>query len=131
VSEHPEATNLRNFLLRINEGLLAQAEGVESLSTASDIPHTLRRYAGQLGTVADEIRYDGTVDWANIPTSKLPHVMLEPTLPQLVGQLHDLTTEIEERLDNLRVPDDEELRTSLNDLESRIDTLEHEVDPNG
>lgn len=124
MSEHPEATNLRNFLLRLNEGLLAQAEGVESLDAHSDIPHSLRRYAGQLGVVADHIRYDGTVDWAEIPRSKLHDVMLEPTLPQLVGQVDDMTRELEERLDNLGVTDDEELQNTVRELENRIDSLE-------
>lgn len=122
MSEYPEAANLRKFLLRVNEGLLAQAEGVEPYS--EDMAHTLRLYAGQLGKVADHVRYDGTVDWAEIKAYDLPGVALEQTLPQLAEELANATTELEERLDTLGVTDDEALQSTVNELEARVDSLE-------
>lgn len=120
MSEYPEATNLRSFLMRVSHGLTEQAAGAERLDDESSVPHNLRAYAGQLAHVAEHVRYDGTVDWAEV--EGLYNVSLVPTLPELVDELNRLTRELEERLDN--PPDNEDLDTQLRELSDRIDNLE-------
>lgn len=120
MSEYPEATNLRGFLTRVSHGLGEQAAGAERLDAESMIAHNLRAYAGQLDQVAEHVRYDGTVDWAEV--TGLYNHSLVPTLPELVSELDGLTRELEERLDN--PPESDDLDTKLRELESRIDDLE-------
>lgn len=117
------ARNLRKLLERVSTGLLEQAEGVRD--TDSDVPHNLRAYAGWLGSVAEHVRYDGTVDWDAI-TDPVSHLVpFEPSVQSVVEELRSDIDELQERVENPGETDEaESVRTQLSELSDRIDSLE-------